>query len=43
MRLLDLYCGGGGAAKGYADAGVEDITGVDNEPQPRYPLSLIHI
>lgn len=27
-RLLDLFCGAGGAAKGYADAGF-DVVGVD--------------
>jgi DNA (cytosine-5)-methyltransferase 1 len=27
-RLLDLFCGDGGAAKGYADAGF-DVTGID--------------
>lgn len=40
LRLLDLYCGAGGAAKGYADAGFE-VTGVDLAPQPNYPYAFI--
>lgn len=34
-RLLDLFCGAGGAAKGYQRAGFY-VVGVDNRPQPHY-------
>ncbi len=39
-KLLDAYCGAGGAGMGYHLSGFE-VTGIDNRPQPNYPFRFM--
>jgi DNA (cytosine-5)-methyltransferase 1 len=40
MKLLDLFCGAGGASKGYSLAGF-DVTGIDIKHGKRYPFEYL--
>lgn len=40
MKLLDLFCGAGGAAMGYFRAGFQEIVGIDIQSQPHYPFQF---
>jgi DNA (cytosine-5)-methyltransferase 1 len=42
MRLLDLFCGAGGASWGYMEAGFNVIVGVDIKPQPNYRGNMFY-
>jgi DNA (cytosine-5)-methyltransferase 1 len=42
MKLLDLFCGAGGAAMGYHRAGFE-VVGVDHKNQKNYPFEFIQM
>lgn len=41
MKMIDLYCGGGGCAMGYHRAGFDEIIGVDIVDRPNYPFKFV--
>jgi len=41
MKLLDLFCGAGGAGEGYRRAGFTEIIGIDISLQKHYPFPFI--
>lgn len=40
---MDLFCGAGGASKGYELAGFNEIVGIDNRLMPHYPFKYTFI
>lgn len=43
MRVLDLFCGAGGASVGLHRAGFEIYGGIDIIEQPNYPFDFYHL
>jgi DNA (cytosine-5)-methyltransferase 1 len=41
MKMIDLFCGGGGCAMGYHRAGFDEIIGVDIVDRPNYPFKFV--
>lgn len=42
-KLLDVFCGAGGAAMGYYRAGFTEIVGIDIKSQPNYPFDFVRM